>query len=59
MQCRATSKEWIVYRMNVMTWAGNSIREDGAYVLYDSLQYNTTLTELQIDGKLMKQLTNE
>ncbi len=31
----------------------NDIREDGAHLLYDSLQCNTTLTELDVNGELM------
>ena len=32
--------------MIIIVKIGNPIKEDGAHLLYDSLQYNTTLTSL-------------
>ena len=37
--------------MNYSFWTDNDIRLYGAFVLFDSLQCNTTLTELGIDGE--------
>ena len=32
-------------------WTENNIGEDGTHLLYDSLECNSTLTELEIEGE--------
>ena len=42
-------------------WTDNRIDGDGAHLLYDSLRYNSTLTELNLDEdcKQMRQYMND
>ena len=44
------------YVMNIIGKTDNQINADGAHLLYDSLQYNTTLTSLTTGCKLKKYL---
>ena len=37
------------YLMNIIVKTDNGINADGAHLLYDSLQYNSTLTSLNTE----------
>ena len=37
-------------RIDIFLWTDNGISNDEAHLLYDSLRYNSTLTELNLDG---------
>ena len=34
---------------DMFLWTDNCVKDDGAHLLYDSLRYNRTLTELNLD----------
>ena len=38
-------------RIDIFLWTDNGIHDDGAHLLYDSLRYNSTLTELNLYEK--------